>query len=157
MVLGVFPNDCVDVLEAFQKYQDSNEWAPKPLNVKAVVAEIRLTVQYFSQKRLWPFWVLQPTDRLVRRIPEDDDAYEDYGNENWEVLVNVMNLPSVMESVCFQEAFNDVSNAVYGDRVNRSSVGSYNFRGNVVERLLTFLLKQTRKEPREASAMAAQG
>ena len=83
------PNDCVDILEAFQKYQDSNEWAPKPLNVKAVVAEIRLTVQYFSQKRLWPFWVLQPTDRLVRRIPEDDDADEDYGNENWEVLVNV--------------------------------------------------------------------
>ena len=71
--------------------------------------------------------------------------------------MNVMNLQSVMESVCFQKAFNAPSNAVYGDRVNRSSVGSYNFRGNVVERLLTFLLKQRRKEPREASAMAAQG
>ena len=101
--------------------------------------------------------MLQPTDRLVRRIPEDDDAYEDYGSQNREVLVNVMNFSSVMESVCFQEAFNAPSNAAYGDRVNRSSVGSYNFRGNVVERLLTFLFRQRRKEPREASAMAAQG
>ena len=151
------PSDCVNILEAFATYQDSNDFTRKLLNVKAVVAEIRLTVQYFSQRRLWPVWVLQPNDRLVRSIPEDEAAYEDFGNENWEALVNLMNLSSVIESVFVQAVFNAPANAVYGDRLNRSSVGSYNFRGNVVERLLTFLLKRRQQESREVSAMAAPG
>ena len=83
-------------MEAFATYQDGNDLTRKLLNVKAVVAEIRLTVQYFSQRRLWPVWVLQPNDRLVMSIPEDEAAYEDFENENWEVLVNVMNLSSVI-------------------------------------------------------------
>ena len=82
----------------------------------------------------------------MRSIPEDEAAYEDFGNENWEVLVNVMNLSSVIESVFVQEVFNAPANAVYGDRLNRSSVGSYNFRGNVVERLLTYLLQRSQEE-----------
>ena len=151
------PSDCVNILEAFATYQDSNDFTRKLLNVKAIVAEIRLTVHYFSQRRLWPVWVLQPNDRLVRSIPEDEAAYEDFGNENWEVLVNVMNLSSVIESVFVQAVFNAPANAVYGDRLNRSSVGSYNFRGNVVERLLTFLVKRRQQESREVSAMAAPG
>ena len=69
--------------------------------------------------------------------------------------MNVMNLSSVIESVFVQEVFNALANAVYGDRVNKSSVGSYNFRGNVVERLLTFILKRRQQESREVSAMAA--
>ena len=48
------PSDCVNIREAFATYQDSNEFTRKLLDVKAVVAEIRLTVQYFSQRRLWP-------------------------------------------------------------------------------------------------------
>ena len=60
--------------------------------------------------------------------------------------MNLMNLSSVIPSVYGQEIFNAAPNAVYGDRVNRSGVGSYNFRGNVVERLLTFLLFQSEEE-----------
>ena len=101
--------------------------------------------------------MLQPNGRPVRSIPEDEAAYEDFGNENWEALVNLMNLSSVIESVFVQAVFNAPANAVYGDRLNRSSVGSYNFRGNVVERLLTFLLKRRQQEFREVSAMAAPG
>ena len=113
---------------------------------KQFVAEIRLTVEYFSLLKLWPKWVLQPNDRFVRSLPEDDAAYEDFGNENWEALVNLMNLSSVIPSVCGQAVFNAPSNAEYGDRLNRSSVGSYNFRGNVVERLLTYLLQRSQEE-----------
>ena len=151
------PSDCVNILEAFATYQDSNDFTRKLLNVKAVVAEIRLTVQYFSQRRLWPVWVLQPNDRLVRSIPEDEAAYEDFGNENWEALVNLMNLSSVIESVFVQAVFNAPANAVYGDRLNRSSVGSYNFRGNVVERLLTYLLHRKQEEALAVSELAAPG
>ena len=151
------PSDCVNILEAFATYQDSNDFTRKLLNVKAVVAEIRLTVQYFSQRRLWPVWVLQPNDRLVRSIPEDEAAYEDFGNENWEALVNLMNLSSVIESVFVQAVFNAPANAVYGDRLNRSSVGSYNFRGNVVERLLTYLLHRRQEEALAVSKLGAPG
>ena len=102
-------------------------------------------------------WVLQPNDRLVRSIPEDEAAYEDFGNENWEALVNIMNLSSVIESVFVQAVFNAPANAVYGDRLNRSSVGSYNFRGNVVERLLTYLLHRRQEEVLAVSELAAPG
>ena len=141
--------ECKDILEAFYEYQRSNEFAPKVLNLSAVVVEIQLTVQYFSRERLWPDWVLQPNDALLKRLPDDHDSYVDYGNEMWEVMVNLMNLSAVMESVWHQETFNAAPHAQYGDRVNRSSVGSYNLRGNVVERLLTLLFKKRRQEPRE--------
>ena len=149
------PSGCVNILEAFATYQGSNVLTRQLLNVKAVVAEIRLTVQFFSQSRLWPVWVLQPNVRFLRRLPQDETAYEDFGNENFEVLVNVMNLSSVIESVFIQEVFNAPANAAYGDRGNKSSVGSYNFRANVVEHLLTFLLQQRQQESREVCSMAS--
>ena len=140
------PRVCRKLREAFETYQNTSEFTRELLDVKAVVAEIRLTVKYFTQKKLWPKWVLQPNDRIVRNIPEDEAAYEDYGNENWEALVNLMNLSSVIVSVVDQAVFNAPANAVYGDRLNKSSVGSYNFRGNVVERLLAYLLHRREEE-----------
>ena len=127
-------------------YRQTHEYAQEPLDLKAVVAELRLTVEYFSNEKLWPCWVLQPNEKFVRNLPEHDDAYEDFGNENWEALVNLMNLSSVIPSVYGQEIFNAASNAVYGDSVNKSGKGSYNFRGNVVERMLTYLLFQSEEE-----------
>ena len=75
------PRGCRKIREAFETYQETSEFTGEPLDVKAVVAEIRLTVQYFAQTKLWPDWVLYPNDRFVRSLPEDDDAYEDFGNE----------------------------------------------------------------------------
>ena len=96
--------------------------------------------------KLWPSWVLHPNDRVVRSLPGVDAAYEDFGNENWEALVNLMNLSSVIPTLYGQAIFNAPANAVYGDRVNRSGVGNYNFRGNVLERLMTHLLQRSQKE-----------
>ena len=62
-----------------------------------------MTVQYFSRERLWPNFVLQPNDALLKRLPDDHDSYVDYGNEMWEVMVNLMNLSAVMESVWHPE------------------------------------------------------
>ena len=123
-----------------------NEFAREPLDPKAVVAELRLTVEYFSNKKLWPGWVLQPNERFVRNLRAQDDAYEDFGNENWEALVNLMNLSSVIPSVYGQEIFNAASYAVYGDSVNKSGRDSYNFRGNVAERMLTYLMFRSEEE-----------
>ena len=105
-------------------------------------------MKFFSQERLWPPWLMQPTDSLLKRIPDDEDSYVDYGNEMWEVMVNLMNLSSAMESVWHQEQFNAALHAQYGDKINKSFVGSYNLRGNVVERLLGQLVAKRRAEPR---------
>ena len=137
---------CTRIGRAFQVYRRTNEFSREALDPKAVVAELRLTVEYFSQKKLFPRWVLEPNEKFVRDLPENYAAYEDFGNENWEALVNLMNLSSVIPSVYGQEIFNAAPNAAYGDRLNRSGVGSYNFRGNVVERLLTYLLFQSEEE-----------
>ena len=72
-------------------------------------------------------------------MPETDDAYEDPGNEAWEVIVNLMGLSSVMESLGHKRIFNAAPHATYGDRTNKSGVGNYNFRGNAVERLMVML------------------
>ena len=87
--------------------------------------------------KLWPSWVLQSDARVVRSLPAVDAAYEDYGNENWEALVNLMNLSSVIPSVYGKEILKAPANAENGLRVNKSGVASYKFRGNVVERFLT--------------------
>ena len=101
--------------------------------------------------------MLYPNDRRVRSLPDEYDAYEDFGNENWEALVNLMNLSSVVHSLCGQAALNAPANAEYGDRVNKSSVGNYNFRGNVMERLLPYLLRRSKQEALRVSAWHASG
>ena len=96
-------DDVGDILATFQEYQRSNEFDAKCFSLRAVVAEVRLTVKFFSQERLWPPWLMQPTDSLLKRIPGDEGSYIDYGNEMWEVMVDLMNLSSAMESVWHQE------------------------------------------------------
>ena len=98
---------------------------------------------------LWPWWVLRPNDLDVQNVPAVDAANEDCGTEIWEALVHFMNLSSAIPSVYGQAIFNAHATAVNGDRVKKSGVGSYNFRGNVVERLLTHLL-----HAREEDALA---
>ena len=53
-----------------------------------------------------------------------------------------------MESVWHQEQINAAPHAQHGDKINKSFVGSYNLRGNVVERLLGQLVAKRRAEPR---------
>ena len=149
------PGVCKKLREAFATYQETREFTREPLDPKAVVAEIRLTVQYFAQAKLWPDWLLYPNDGRVRCLQYD--AYEDFGNENWEALMNLMNLSSVIHSRCGQAALNSHANAEYGDRVNKSSVGNYNFRGNVLERLLPYLLRRRKQEAFRVSALHASG
>ena len=151
------PGVCEKLREAFATFQETSEFTRERLDPKAVVAEIRLTVQYFAQAKLWPDWVLYPNDRRVRSLPDDYDAYEDFGNENWEALVNLMNLTSVVHSLCGQAVLNAPANAEYGDRVNKSSVGNYNFRGNVLERLLPYFLRRSKQEAFRVSALHASG
>ena len=110
------------------------------------MAELRFTVEYFSVMNLWPWWVLRPNDLDVQNVPAVDAANEDCGTEIWEALVHLMNLSSAIPFVYGQAIFNAHATAVNGDRVKKSGVGSYNFRGNVVERLLTHLLHAREEE-----------
>ena len=151
------PDVCDKLLDAFATYHMTSQFTRESLDPKAVVAEIRLSVQYFAQVKLWPDLVLYPNGKRVRSLPDVHDAYEDFGNENWEALVNLMNLSSIVHSLGGQAVFNAPANAEYGDRVNRSSVGNYNFRGNVLERLLPHLLQRSKEEALRVSAWLASG
>ena len=122
------------------------------LSLSAVVTEVRLTVQFFAQEKLRPRWLLHPKDKELKNMPETDDAYADPGNEMWELLVNLMGLSSAMESLGHQQRFNAAPHAAYGDRTNKSAVGNYNFRGNVLERLLVTLQEGMQQERTEVPA-----
>ena len=123
-----------------------NEFAREPLDPKAVVADLRVTVEYFSQEKSWPWWVLQANEKFVRNLRAQDDAYEDFRNENWEALMNLMNLSSVVASVYGEETFNPGSYAVHEDSVNKAGKGTCDFRGNGVGRMLTCLLFRSQEE-----------
>ena len=91
-------------------------------------------MQVFAQQKLWPPWLVRPNDKAFENMPETDDAYVDPGNEVWELLVNLMGLSSAIESLRQQQRFN------------------YNFRGNVLDRLLDWLYEGMQKERTEVPA-----
>ena len=144
--------DCANILKAYQVYACSSTYADICLSLSAVVTEVRFTVHHFTQKKMWPSWLVHPNDKRLKNMPETDDAYDDPGNEMWEVIVNLMGLSSAMESLGHQQIFNAAPHAAYGDRKNKSGVGNYNFRGNVVERLLVTLQEGMQKQRAEVPA-----
>ena len=144
--------DCANILKAYQVYACSSTYADICLSLSAVVTEVRFTVQHFTQKKMWPRWLAHPNDKELKNMPETDDAYDDPGNETWEVIVNLMGLSSVMESLGHKRIFNAAPHATYGDRTNKSGVGNYNFRGNAVERLMVMLQTGMETEGDEEAA-----
>ena len=149
------PDDCEDILAAFSEYQRSNDFADRCLNLSAVVIELRLTVQFFLQERLWPRWLLQPNNARLKRIRETHDADVDCGNEMLEVIVNLMDLAGAMESVWHQETCTAAPHVQDGDETSNSSVRDHSFWGNVLERLLSTLGNKRQNEPREKSVKRA--
>ena len=132
--------ESADIKTAFQAYVADGVFVTEPqLCASAVVTEIRLTMDQFSQKRMWPPWLLQPCNEDLKKMNTTDDAYSDDGNENWEVMLVLIGLASAMETVSAQQRFNAASHAPYGHKTNRSGRGNYNFRGNVLEQLLETL------------------
>ena len=141
--------DCDNILTAYQVYARESIYADIGLSLSAVVTEVRLTVQFFAQKKLWSRWLVHPKDKDLKNMPETDDAYDDPGNETWEMIVNLMGLSSVVESLGHKRVFNAAPHATYGDRTNKSGVGNYNFRGNAVERLMVMLQEGMQTERTE--------
>ena len=137
---------CTMIGQAFQIYRNTAEFTGKPLDPKAVVSELRLTLKYFAEKRLWPRPILYPDEWVVRRMPEYYAEYEDFGNEHWEALVNLMNLSSVMPSLYSQAISNASGSAVDGDRVHQTGVEGSKFEGNGLMRMLTHLLLHSEEE-----------
>ena len=128
------PEDCDNILTAYQVYARWSIFADICLSLSAVVTEVRLTMQVFAQQKLWPPWLVRPNDKALENMPETDDAYVDPGNEVWEVLVNLMGLSSAIASLRQQQRFN------------------YNFRGNDLERLLDWLYEEMQKGRTEVPA-----
>ena len=137
---------CFMIGQAFQIYRSTGDITGGPLEPKAVVSELRLTLQYFAEKRLWPRWLLHPDLKVVGRMPEYYADFEDFGNEHWEALVNLMNLSSVMPSLYSQAISNASGSAVDGDRVHQTGVAGSKFEGNGLQRMLTHLLLQSEEE-----------
>ena len=157
------PRDCRMMARAFRTYQSTRQYSWEPLDPKAVVAELRFTVDYFSEMNLWPCWVLRPNGRDVQplqalrpnvSVPEPDVAYEDCGNEIWEALVHLTNLASAIPSVYGVSNLNAHASTVHGDGAKKFGEGIYNYRSNVVERLLAHLLRAREEEPRDLDSSA---
>ena len=110
-----------DILSAYQVYAKEGSYADICFSLSAVVTEVRLTMQVFAQKRLWPAWFLPSNGRALENTPETDDASVDAGNEVWEVVVSLMGLSSPK-----------------GSRRQRQRC-SYDSRGNVLGPLLEWL------------------
>ena len=149
------PEDCEDILAAFSDYQRSNDFADRCLNLSAVVIELRLTVQFFSQERLWPRWLVQPNNARFKRIPETHEADVESTHEMLEVMVNLMNFAGAMETVRHQETCSAAPHVQDSDESNNCSAEDDNFWGNVLERLLSTLGKKGKHEQREESVKRA--
>ena len=132
--------------QAVQIYRSTGDITGGPLEPKAVVSELRLTLQHFAEKRLWPKWFLHPDLKVVGRMSEYYADFEDFGNEHWEALVNLMNLPSVMLSLYSEPISNASGSAFGGDRVQRTGVEGCQFQGSGIQRMLTHLLLQSAEE-----------
>ena len=102
-------------------YAKKGSYADVCLSLSAVVTEVRLTMQVFTQRKLWPTWLLRPNDKALENMPETDDAYVDAANEVWEVVVSLMGLSTVIGSRRQQRRCN------------------YNLGGNVLGPLLEWL------------------
>ena len=110
-----------DILSAYQVYAKKGSYADVCLSLSAVVTEVRLTMQVFTQRKLWPTWLLRSNDKALENMPETDDAYVDAGNEVWEVVVSLMGLSTAIGSRRQQRRCN------------------YNLGGNVLGPLLEWL------------------
>ena len=146
------PEDRANIFTAYEEYARDRTYADIHWSLSAVVTELRFTVQHFSQQKLWPTWLAHPKDKELKNMPDSDDAYDDPGNETWEMIVNLMGFSSVVESLGHKRVFNAAPHATYGDRTNRSGVGNYNFRGNAVERLMVMLQTGMESEGDEEAA-----
>ena len=73
---------CYCIGQAFQIFRNTCDVTGGPLEPKAVVSELRLTLQYLLEKRLWPRWIFHPNLTVVGRMPEYYGVFEDFGNEH---------------------------------------------------------------------------
>ena len=123
-----------DIVWAYQVYAKEGSYADICVSFSAVVTEVRLTMQVFAQRKLWPTWLLRSNDKALENMPETDDAYVDAGNEVWEVVVSLVGLSSAIGSRRQQQRCN------------------YNLRGNVLGRLLEWLYDGMQTERAALSA-----
>ena len=137
---------CFLLGEAFQFYRVTGDITQERLDPKVVVSELRLSLQYMVEKSLWPRWFFHPNLTVDGRMSEYYGAFEDFGNEYWEALVNLMNLPSVMPYLYSPAISNASGSADIGDRVHQTDVAGSQFQGNGIQHMLTHLVLQCAEE-----------
>ena len=127
------------VASAYEEFRETGTLRPRDLSLLAVVAEVRVSLSVLQWEKAFPSWLVHPHDKMLRNIEDAEDAYTDPGNEMWEAMFSMINMASIILSTDHKDRINTSPTAPYGDRVNKSSKGNYNFRGNMLERLLTWL------------------
>ena len=148
-------HDCEDILAAFAFYQRSNYFADRCLNLSAVVLELRLTVQFCSEVRLWPGWLLLTRKASGKCIPVIHGTDVDCGHAMLEVIVNLMNFAGAVETMRNGSACTAARDVQDSDESREWSAEDDNVWGNVLQRLLTALCQQRMHEEREDSVTRA--
>ena len=120
-----------------------------------MVIELQLTVQFFSQERLWPRWLVQPNNARFKRIPETHEADVESTHEILEVIVNLMNFAGAMETVRHQKTCSAAPHVQDSDESHNWRPEDDNFWGNVLARLLSTLSQKETHEHRPNSVKRA--
>ena len=148
-------HDCEDILAAFALYQRSNEFPDRCLNLSAVVIELRLTVQFVLQERLWPGWLLLTSKASSKRTPEIHATGVDCGRAMLEVIVNLMNFAGAMQKMQNESAYTAAPDVQDSDECGKWRGEDDIAWGNVLQRLLTALCQKRMHEQREDSVKRA--
>ena len=141
--------DLYRVFELGMKYVDEfdnsviHQWNMQgvPVHLRVWLAELEWTFKTMMAKNYLPNDCRCPHDYHIRSRATGAEGYHDPGNENWDVMVNLLRLWRPVDVNHYAQVVK-VPGKEYGNRGNKSADGPVNLRGNIVESILRHLQQQ---------------
>ena len=128
------------------------ETCAKPLlgSMRMLTIETQSVLNYMAQRHLLPKNLVNPHDKHIRwcaSIEISDGHYFDPGNDRYCLLVHLLRLDKFISEHRVKELIKTPATE-YGTARNMSSRGVVNFRGNIIESLLSDLQRQASTPPK---------
>ena len=128
------------------------ETCAEPLlrSMRLLTIETQSVLAYMAKKRLLPYNVMNPHDKGIRHaagIEISDAHYFDPGNDRYCLLWHILRLDKFIVEHRVKTLIKTPATE-YGTARNMSSKGVVNFRGNIIESLLSDLQRQASTSPK---------
>ncbi len=106
-------------------------------NMRLITVEMIWTLKRLASKGWLPRNLTRPHDRFIREAAGATCSkwYQDPGNETWDIVYHVLQLDQYVAEDRHKGVVRTCP-APYGSNSNKSSVGTINLRGNVLEAIL---------------------